>query len=215
MVNAGFTGTDGLDAVQGKSAETNGDESETVEEDPGGETTVPTETEDIIANTGYSIGMAAGYGVGVEVFGAHNHADFVHVLPSVSFPLSGVMGGSFYRGVLEYKIEPVFGLMTNLDNRVEAGLSPVGLRYNFTALDGPAVPYFEVLLGGVYINTPRGVHAEGFNFIESAAVGVRYFLTERTAVDIGARFRHLSNAGIREPNGGLNNVFLLVGLSYY
>jgi len=165
-----------------------------------------------IAGSGYGFGMLGGYGIEM---GKPPSLDFALLHPYVTLPLTGPVGGSFYRGVLEYKIEGGLGYVDNLSHRGEAGLSPVGLRYNFTASGGRLVPYVEGTLGMVYLNVPKTLQGTRFNFTESAGVGVRYFVSDRVSVDIQARYRHLSNAGIREPNPGFNTGFLLVGISYY
>lgn len=165
-----------------------------------------------IAGSSYGVGISGGYGIEL---GKPPSLDFALLHPYVTLPLTGPVGGSFYRGVLEYKIEGDLGYVDSLGHRGEAGLSPVGLRYNFTASGGRVVPYVEGLLGMVYLNVPKTVQGTRFNFTESAGVGVRYFVSDRVSVDVQARYRHLSNAGIREPNPGFNTGFLLVGISYY
>lgn len=169
--------------------------------------------ENTIANSSYSLGLQAGYGVRLW---DHPRLEVAQALPSVAFPISGVKGrSSWYRGIWEYKIEGVFGIITNLADRAEAGLCPVGIKYNFTEAGTRLVPYAELLLGALYYNVPRAVQGTKFEFVEKAGLGVQYFITRGTAVNFEARFEHVSNAGIREPNRGVNSGFLLAGLCFY
>jgi len=165
-----------------------------------------------IMNSRYSLGLSGMHGWELD---GSPQLDFTEVDPSVCFPLSGVMGSSFYRGVLEYKAEAVLGVVTNLSDRGILGLSPVGIRYNFTVLGGRLVPYVDGTLGAVYLNVHRDIQGTRFNFIETVGAGVRYFVTDGLALGAGFRYRHLSNADIRKPNHGLDTGFVVVGLSYY
>jgi len=171
-----------------------------------------THYEKILSNSKYSLGLLAGYGF--ELFGRPD-LGLVEVLPSVAFPIDSIKGKIFYRGVLEYKIEPVLGLFSEYNDHGEVGIFPLGLRYNFTALDGRLMPYIEGQLGAVYLDVPKKIQGTRFNFMESAGAGVRYFLSDKLAVNIQARYKHMSNAGIRKPNGGISSAFLLLGLDYY
>lgn len=168
--------------------------------------------EDRIANTGFSYGVDAGYGVRLWDHG--RSIDIAQGALHIAFPLMRPMGRSWYRGVFEYRVELQGGFITNFDDRAFVGISPIGLRYNFTTA-GKLVPYVEGLLGGAYTDVPRYVQGSRFNFTEMAGVGAQYFMTPGTALNLQARYMHLSNAGIREPNIGINEGFLLVGISFY
>jgi opacity protein-like surface antigen len=53
-----------------------------------------------------------------------------------------------------------------------------------------------------------------FNFLEQGAAGAHYYLNNNLAITADYRFRHVSNAGIDEPNGGINTSFFLLGATY-
>jgi hypothetical protein len=164
-----------------------------------------------IACAKWSMGLEGGYAI--KLWGRNNF-DMFQVLPSVTFPISGPKGRSWWRGVWEYKMEGVFGFMVNHDNRIEAGFSPLGVKYNFIG-DGRFVPYTELLMGAVYLDAPRNRQGSHFNFIESFTVGTQYFVTKDLAMLVSVRFRHLSDAGIDEPNQGFNSGHLMFGVTYY
>ncbi len=94
------------------------------------------------------------------------------------------------------------------------GLTPVGLRYNFTSA-GKIVPYGQGMLGMAYIDVPNHIQGTRFSFTQNAAVGAEYFFRPDMALDVQARYTHISNAGIEEPNPGMNEGFLLVGINFY
>lgn len=165
-----------------------------------------------ITDTSYGYGIIAGYGFNV---GDPWDLDFLVANPYVTVPLSRPMGGSFYRGVLEYKGELNLGVVVNQDDSAAVGLSPIGLRYNFTSPGGKLVPYVEGLVGGVYLDVPKYVQGTRFNFTETVGAGARYFVSEKSAIEVQARYHHISNAGMRKPNHGINAVMLLVGVSFY
>lgn len=177
-------------------------------EDGSGDVTV---CEAAITGSSYGLGVMGGYGMDTS---GPPRLDVVEVKPFVTFPMTGVVGSGFYRGVLEYKVEASLGYITTLNNRGLLGISPVGLRYNLTSA-GRLAPFVEGQLGVAYADIPKHIQGTRFSFTESAGIGFRYFVSERTAVELSGRFRHLSNAGIKEPNPGINDVYVLIGVSYY
>ena len=54
-----------------------------------------------------------------------------------------------------------------------------------------------------------------FEFNLQAGVGSHYFVCDNLSVMLQARLIHLSNASIKLPNLGVNNVTLLFGLSWW
>lgn len=81
---------------------------------------------------------------------------------------------------------------------------PIAPRLLFTALVGSG-PYF------ITIETRR--QARGFIFSDNFEAGIRYFLSKRVGIELRIRYRHISNAGLKSPNGGIDNLFLIAGLS--
>jgi hypothetical protein len=168
--------------------------------------------EAVLADSGYGLGVLGGYGVEV---GDPPELDIAQVMPFISFPLSGPVGKGIFRGVPEYKVEAVIGYVDNFDQRGQVGINPVGLRYNLTAAGGRVVPFVEGVLGVAYLNVPKKVQGTRFSFTEGIGAGVRVFVSDGFALEVSGRYRHLSNAGIRKPNPGINTAFILVGFSYY
>ena len=170
--------------------------------------------ENALAHGDYSTGIQVGYGTKIWD-GALASLDTALATVSVKFPISGVKArGTILRGVWEYKVEALGGIITSENDKGVVGLSPVGFRYDFTGL-GAFSPYVELMVGAVYLNVPHTIQGTRFNFIEHGAIGAQYFVSDKTSLDLQARLQHLSNAGIKEPNHGLNSGYVLFGVTRY
>lgn len=95
----------------------------------------------------------------------------------------------------------------------EVGFTPV-FRVRQTHPGGLA-PYLE---GGIGIHfltetsvSPRRRFGSSFQFGDHLGIGVRF--GPRHAFDLSYRYQHLSNAGIKSPNNGIN--FHLLRLGYW
>lgn len=76
---------------------------------------------------------------------------------------------------------------------------------------------------GVYLMAGVGPHyvsgvperqSKGFIFSDHITLGMVFQLSERLALDVSAGFRHISNASLKRPNGGVNNLLVLGGIVY-
>ena len=95
------------------------------------------------------------------------------------------------------------------DDLFDFGLTPV-FRIQPNSLTGP---YFEAGIGfhGLTHTQIGNKHlSTAFQFGDHLGIGYRF--GPRRAFDLSYRFQHLSNAGIREPNPGIN--FQMVRLQY-
>jgi predicted porin len=66
----------------------------------------------------------------------------------------------------------------------------------------------------VYMTNHTPEQSTQFNFISSGGFGAHYFFTKNTALTLEGRIRHLSNAGIKQPNHGINTYLALAGIAY-
>lgn len=115
--------------------------------------------------------------------------------------------------LVQLQIEPFLSLITSPDCNVEVGnsflfkvgLLPQGSRFQ---------PYVKAGVGIIFVSQHFGEQGSKFNFIENGGVGVHYLLRKNIFLTLEGRIRHLSNAGIAEPNHGVNTYFALAGLSY-
>ena len=86
----------------------------------------------------------------------------------------------------------------------DIGITPV-FRFQQKNPSGFA-PYAEAAIG-LHLITPTYINADrkfgsAFQFGDHIGLGVRF--GERQQFDLGYRFQHLSNGGIKKPNQGIN-----------
>ena len=81
--------------------------------------------------------------------------------------------------------------------------------------------YFDAGHTGLYIMAGAGPHyvsgvperqAPGFILSDNVALGFTGLLSDRLALDLSAGFRHISNASLKRPNGGVNNLVVMGGV---
>lgn len=100
------------------------------------------------------------------------------------------------------------------DRDGEFAFSPLILDYRFDR-GGFFVPFVN---GGegIVITTLDHLKIGGpLEFSTQAGGGFHLFFTEEQAITFDFRFRHISNAGIKDDNRGLNTFFFTVGLSRF
>ena len=171
---------------------------------------------DVIQQSPYELGFLAGYGWAMDNHKEQSSIQHAVFMPSFSIPLTGIeRGRSFYRGIVQYQLEPVFGVITRPNGKPEVGLSFAGFKYNFTAREDRWLPYSTFGFGVIYEPIGRRVEGSDLNFIIQTGFGVEYFLDKKHAVNVQYRYRHISNAHIKEPNLSINSSFLLVGYSFF
>lgn len=68
--------------------------------------------------------------------------------------------------------------------------------------------------GPHYVTVQTTRQASGFIFSDNVEAGITYeHLRTKTSYNLRVRFRHISNAGLKAPNGGIDNLFLVLGMS--
>ncbi len=67
--------------------------------------------------------------------------------------------------------------------------------------------------GPHYVTVDTRRQADGFIFSDNFEAGFVYWISaHETVVNCKVRYRHISNAGLQEPNGGIDNLFVVVGV---
>jgi hypothetical protein len=119
-----------------------------------------------------------------------------------------------HRGTLSLFFEPQFGFTAiSQENGVEFGIG-VGLKYAYPIGDLYSV-YILGSVGPHVISLKTQDQANGFIFNDTVGLGMNYMISPGTAIDVQLRLRHLSNAGIKEPNYGIENLIGLIGFSIF
>lgn len=137
------------------------------------------------------------------------------LMPSWMMTLTDPMGGGWYRGQVSIGAEMVYLQFQEPVLTHGIGFTPK-IKYTFVALDRIR-PYAEFAGGPFWTDLGGRIPEESseFNFILTAGFGVSYFLTPQTAFNVGYRFHHISNAGTRYPNLGLNSSLPFGGFSFF
>lgn len=117
------------------------------------------------------------------------------------------------KGMLELIYEPFISAITEPDSNMEMGL-PVFFRYSYP-LTSKIYPFVEVGTGPYYMTLHTYEQSTQFNFVSQGGAGISYFFKENVAINVEYRKRHVSNASIKSPNGGLEADIYLLGMSYY
>jgi hypothetical protein len=163
-----------------------------------------------IADCRYNFGLRLAYGYSCK----SPSVDFYSLLPRWGIflvhphtsNLPGKLGISF-------ELEGIFSLAEACNTGWELGITPL-MKFTLPVTRGLHL----FLEGGAGVitqqfNNPRVPHA--FNFTPQVGAGLDIAVASRWGVTVAYRFRHSSNAGIEEPNPGLNANFFHAGITYF
>jgi hypothetical protein len=118
-----------------------------------------------------------------------------------------------YRGTFSFFLEPQFNTVVNPTTDFEAGIG-IGIQYLYPFTDKLSA-YIMGSTGPHYISVVTKEQANGFLFSNAIGAGLYYYITNNSAINVGYRFRHLSNADLAMPNGGINTNFATIGYSVF
>ena len=127
-------------------------------------------------------------------------------------------GDGCFRGNWELMLQAFGGSVFDGPGSAFGGAA-IMLRYNFVQPDSKWVPYVQIGAGGVYNDIYKDhsqrLIGQAWEFDLEAALGIRYFLSERWALNLEGGYRHISNAGLNDRNTGLNSLGASVGLGLH
>lgn len=159
-------------------------------------------------------GFEVGGGFGHRAFGSTETHDFAVAKLHLGRMVGGVFGkDQWYRGNWELLGELFAGGQINPGNAYVVGLTPL-LRYNF-ATGTRWVPFIDAGAGVTLTDIGPPDLSTRFQFNTQAGVGVRRFITRHSALTLQYRFFHISNAGIDDPNHGVNTSMFYAGISWF
>lgn len=95
----------------------------------------------------------------------------------------------------------------------EAGVN-LGIAYEYY-VPNKAILFFGAGVGPHYINIVTNKQANGFIFSDNVFAGVHQIISPKWMVTYQVKLRHISNAGLQQPNGGIDNLFAGMGVSYF
>ena len=117
------------------------------------------------------------------------------------------------KGKLTFFLEPQVNPVVNPKTDFECGIG-LGFKYMYPVTDKLS-PYIMGGVGPHYISAVTKDQANGFIFADTIGIGFYYFITEKSAINLGYRFRHLSNAGLADPNSGIDTHSGTIGYSVF
>ncbi|HVK97333.1 MAG TPA: acyloxyacyl hydrolase, partial [Flavisolibacter sp.] len=89
----------------------------------------------------------------------------------------------------------------------------IGIRY-YQKLNEKFYLYQMIGSGPHFITGEVSRQAKGFIFSDNIGVGVLHQINKQDLfINFQAQFRHVSNAGLKRPNGGINTYNFLIGVS--
>jgi hypothetical protein len=124
-------------------------------------------------------------------------------------------GPGFLEGRFEYAVDavPAFLVFQSANTAYGVGFNPLNLKWNF-ATRGRVVPYLELSGGTLFTTKDVPTGTDRVNFTSSAAVGA-HFLGESRNWSVEVRYMHISNAGLSDPNPGINTVQVRLGIGKF
>ena len=160
-----------------------------------------------------SFSLYAGATCGLEAFGSREAHDLALIGVTYGHMLGSVKGeGHWYRGNLEFRLELFTGAQFAPSSEWLVGLTP-HLRYNL-ATGTRWIPFLDAGAGVTATGIGPPDLSGTFEFNLQAGTGVQWFVSDRIAISVEARYLHISCAGIHQPNLGLNGVTGLLTVSW-
>ncbi len=149
-------------------------------------------------NTELEAMAGAFWGVGTK--GTDFRPDIGYALASLRYGwmLTDPAGDGFFRGNWEFLLGGFVGSVFEGPGSIHAG-ADLNLRYNFIQPDAKVVPFFQISAGGVYSDVYSDDKAQSllgsdWNFALGSSIGLRWMLSENTALTTAFGYRHFSNA---------------------
>ncbi|HMS85267.1 MAG TPA: acyloxyacyl hydrolase [Nitrospira sp.] len=136
------------------------------------------------------------------------------VMPRVGMVVTDEVEAGVLSGNLAVQLEPVYGRFKNTFTGHAAGAAMV-VKYQLLSF-GRWMPFWDVGVGVLWTDlAPRiAEDSSQVNFSLETGPGTQYYLTARTALTLGVRYHHISNAGIGTRNLGLDAVLPYGGISW-
>jgi hypothetical protein len=161
-----------------------------------------------------TLGFEMGATPGMDVCGSTQ----AHGLALASLSYGRMIGkvkgeGHWYQGNWEIRVELIGGGQYSPTTEWLVGLTP-HLRYNFDT-GTRWIPFIDGGVGPTATGIRRPDLSGTFEFNDQGNIGLQWFMRDDIALTVEAGYLHLSNAGISQPNNGVNCVKGMVGVSWF
>lgn len=166
------------------------------------------------ARTAREFSLSAGAGYGVMMLGSRAHHDMTFFSASYAGMLGPTVGtNTWCRGNWQWRVEGFWSWQFYPQSEWTGGITP-HLRYNW-ATGTRWIPYVDGGLGFCLTTIRQPDLGGAFQFAPQAAVGLNWFLSERTAISAECRLIHLSSAHLEVPNNGVNALNGILSLIWF
>ena len=129
--------------------------------------------------------------------------------------LTSPHGPGFLKGQLEYAFDvvPVWVIAQKTNTAYGGSVDPFSFKW---ILGSPkkVKPYFEIEGGALFTNTKVPEGTSQINFTTSGGFGA-HFLGDKHNFSAEVRFQHISNAGMTNPNPGINTIQVRIGFGEF
>ena len=154
-------------------------------------------------------------GGGYSVPGGTSHTGVWNLGLRYGWILTAPHGPGFLKGRFEYAVDavPAFVVFQRANTAFGGGINPLNLKWEF-ATRGHVVPYLELSGGTLFTNRDVPTGTDNINFTSCAAMGA-HFLRQTSNWSVEVRYMHISNAGLSDPNPGINTVQVRLGIGKF
>jgi len=161
-----------------------------------------------------SLGLELGADYGLRVLGSRDSHDLALASLAYGHMLSRVVGDNhWYRGNWEGRIELFGGSQYSPEDDWLVGLTP-HLRYDL-ATGSRWIPFIDGGAGVAATQIGPPDLSNTFEFNLQAGFGIHCFVRYNLAVTAEAKYLHMSDAGMTQPNFGVNGVAGLIGMTWF
>lgn len=158
------------------------------------------------------LGIGGGYAGGWLKY-SKRHYDAYLLSLRFGYDVSRLVGLSGNSTSLQLSFDPFVNVVDANETGVAAGVT-VFARY-FLPVVKDFKLFGEIGSGPVYLSIFTEEQEDpNFSFLSQFGLGAQLKLSEQIAVSVAARKRHLSNAGLRDPNHGINTEGVFTGISF-
>jgi len=129
--------------------------------------------------------------------------------------LTSPHGPGFLKGQLEYAFDvvPVWVITQKTNTAYGGSVDPFSFKWILSSAK-KVKPYFEIEGGTLFTNTKVPEGTSQINFTTSGGFGA-HFLGNRHNFSAEVRFQHISNAGMTNPNPGINTIQVRIGFGEF
>lgn len=152
--------------------------------------------------------------------GGNDRATLDYAVDSLrlGFMLSNPHSTGFFAGNSEFLAEIFGGPIFQGAGHVAAGAT-IFIRYNFIQPHCRVIPYFQIGAGGVYTDVSEegshGLISLPVEFNLQGGGGLRFMLNRQWSLLLEVGYRHISNASIKLPNGGVDSFGGALGFGFF